>query len=175
MFLIFCCHSWNVLNFSLFLRLGIRTVQISNVFYITKRLIPYIHPHTWWKTCFDRESIGQFGTSLQIERFEKFKAGCKRMLLNFGESLCKVWTTRIIGIFMSLHLTYHNILHNYNIFYMTSKVTNIVFRSLKHFQNTFWKRNNDFSVITSDFNILHILLLKHHITRSLSTCSCARW
>ena len=111
-FLIFCCQSWIVLNFSLFLRLGIRTVQISNVFYITKRLIPYIHPHTWWKTCFDRESIGQFGTSLQIERFEKFKAGCKRILLSFGESLFKVWTIHIIGIIMSLLLTYQNNLHN---------------------------------------------------------------
>ena len=51
---------------------------------------------------------------------------------------------------------------------MTSKVTNIVFRSPKHFQNTFWKRNNDFSIIISDFNFLHILLLKHHIAQSLS-------
>ena len=90
----------------------VRTIHISNVFCITKRLIPHIHLHTWWKACFDRESIGPFGISLQMERFEKFKAGCKRMLLNFGESLCKVWTIRIIGIIMSLLSPYQNILHN---------------------------------------------------------------
>ena len=64
-----------------------RTIQISNVFYITKRSIPYIHLHTWWKTWFDRELIGPFGSSLQMERLEKFKAGCKRILEFWGEPL----------------------------------------------------------------------------------------
>ena len=96
----------------LYFTLSIRTIQISNVFYIIKCLIPYIHLRTWWKTCFYRETIGLFGISLHMERFEKFKAGCKRILLSFGESLFKVWTIHIIGIIMSLLSTYQNNLHN---------------------------------------------------------------